>query len=48
MQYYHGTTERGLGCLRPGKPAYWDKPSCVYLTSLYPMRPMCIAAVPIP
>lgn len=37
MIYYHGTPVTGLKCLEAAKPALFDKPARVYLTTLYPM-----------
>lgn len=40
MTYYHGSPVGGLTVLNPGKPAHFDKPNFVYMTSLYPMALM--------
>lgn len=40
MQYYHGSPAGGLSTLKPQKLAQFDKPGCVYLTSLVPMALM--------
>lgn len=37
MTYYHGSPVQGLKKLEPGKPAHFDKPARVYMTTLLPM-----------
>lgn len=37
MTYYHGSPVMGLQVLKPGKPAFSEKPERVYLTTLLPM-----------
>lgn len=40
MTYYHCSPAAGLTMLKPGKPASFDKPDRVYLTTLLPMALM--------
>lgn len=40
MAYYHCSPTAGLTLLEPGKPAVFEKPTCVYLTTLIPMALM--------
>ena len=40
MEYYHCSPTPGLTVLEPGKPASFDKPARVYLTTLLPMALM--------
>ena len=40
MAYYHCSTIPGLTLLQPGKPASFEKPARVYMTTLLPMALM--------
>ena len=40
MTYYHCSPTAGLTVLEPGKPASFDKPARVYMTTLLPMALM--------
>ena len=40
MTYYHCSPTAGLKVLEPGKPASFDKPARVYMTTLLPMALM--------
>lgn len=40
MAFYHCSPTAGLTLLRPGKPPFSEKPSMVYMTTLFPMALM--------